>query len=401
MCTGIFTRPLCTRLTVKRGRWAGPDYESGFLVAVTLHYQVFGIKQELMGIKANIKKILFVTLWTGLGAGILVLLIAAINKKNGRTCNGYEIQVNAGNTRFIGKKEIAVLLTGNGTEKIVGKTIVSFDLRRLEERIKKNIWIRNAQLFFDNNAVLKVRVTQREPIARIFTVGGNSFYLDSSGVQLPLSDKLSARVPVFTSFPSERIRSQGPDSSLIGQIRKLGGYIFTDPFWMAQIEQIDITPLKKFEIIPVIGNHYVEFGDGNDCVGKFHRLFIFYKEVMAKTGFEKYCKVDVQFSGQVVATKKGTNATRIDATQAVRNIEQLIKSAQKLELDTIHLQNVQPLERATVTEQTLTNYDLVTDKEDSVQNTPPVHPRTDRAGGNRGNIPAPMKPYLIKQLKNK
>ncbi len=344
-----------------------------------------------MGIKTNIKRILFVTLWAGLGAGILVLLVAAINKKNGRTCSGYDIQINSGSSQFIGKKEIAVLLTGNGTEKIVGKTIASFDLRRLEERIKKNVWIGNAQLFFDNNAVLRLRVTQREPIARIFTVGGNTFYLDSSGVQLPLSDKLSARVPVFTSFPSERLRPQGSDSSLIRQIRKLGWYIFKDPFWMAQIEQIDITPGKKFEIVPVVGNHLIEFGDGNDCEMKFHRLFVFYKEVMAKTGFDKYCKVDVQFSGQVIGTKKGTNGTKIDGGQAVRNIEQLIKSAQKLEVDSIHQQNVQPLERNTVTEQTLTNYDLVGDKEDSDQNYKPVNPKTVKAAGTPVKIHTPLK----------
>jgi cell division protein FtsQ len=344
-----------------------------------------------MSIKTNIKTVFFITLWAGMGAGILVLLVAAINKKNSRTCSGYDIQINSASSQFIGKKEIAILLTGNGTERIVGKTISLFDLRRMEDRIKKNVWISSAQLFFDNNAELRLRVTQREPIARIFTVGGNTFYLDSSGVQLPLSDKLSARVPVFTSFPSERLRSQGPDSSLIRQIRKLAWYVFKDPFWMAQIEQIDITTGKKFEIVPVVGNHLVEFGDGDDCEKKFHRLFVFYKEVMAKTGFDKYCRVDVQYSGQAIGTKKGTNGTKIDAGQAVRNIEQLIRSAQKLEVDTIHQQNVQPLERNTVTEQTLTNYDLVADKDDSNQTQPTVHPKTLKAARNPVKNSAPVK----------
>jgi cell division protein FtsQ len=55
------------------------------------------------------------------------------------------------------------------------------------------------QLFFDNNEVLQVVIDEREPIARIFTVAGNSYYIDSSLERLPLSDKMSARLPVFTN----------------------------------------------------------------------------------------------------------------------------------------------------------------------------------------------------------
>jgi len=59
----------------------------------------------------------------------------------------------------------------------------------MESLLEKNVWIKDAQLFFDNNGILRVSVTEREPIARVFTREGNSFYIDSSGVQLPLSDK--------------------------------------------------------------------------------------------------------------------------------------------------------------------------------------------------------------------
>jgi cell division protein FtsQ len=56
---------------------------------------------------------------------------------------------------------------------------------------------------------------------------------------------------------------------------------------MAQISQIDITPSKEFEMIPTVGNHIIEFGDGTDYDAKFKKLFIFYKQVLAKTGMDK------------------------------------------------------------------------------------------------------------------
>ena len=227
----------------------------------------------------------------------------------------------------------------------------------MEAALEKNVWIRDAQLFFDNNEILRVNVTEREPVARVFTADGNSWYIDSAGVQLPISARLTAKLPVFTGYPSAKIRPQGIDSALTGQVRMLSAFIRKDPFWMAQIAQIDITPTRTFEMVPVIGNHLIEFGDGNDYEQKFHRLFVFYKEVLSRTGFDKYSRVDVQYAGQVIGTKKGGDGARLDSIQGMKNIRQLIRSAQQP--DTSSRPNIRPLERNTLTEQTLTNYDLI------------------------------------------
>jgi cell division protein FtsQ len=73
---------------------------------------------------------------------------------------------------------------------------------------------------------------------------------------------------------------------------------------MAQISQIDITPVKEFEMIPTIGNHIIEFGDGSNYEAKFKRLFIFYKQVLAKTGMEKYERIKVQYNNEIIGVKK-------------------------------------------------------------------------------------------------
>src|SRR5580693_1537733 len=142
-------------------------------------------------------------------------------------------------------------------------------------------------------------------MARIFTTTGRSFYIDSSGTQLPLAAKLPIKLPVFTSYPYKEIKNQGTDSALLTDIKTVANFILNDSFWMAQIDQIDITSAGTFEMIPVVGNHVIEFGDGTDYKAKFERLFIFYKEVLTKTGFNKYSKINVQYRGQVIGTRKG------------------------------------------------------------------------------------------------
>jgi len=326
-----------------------------------------------MAIKVNIKKIVSLTLWCTLGAGVLVLLVAAIGYRNNKTCKGYRIEIaGASGTQFIDKKQILDLLAGTGIGKIQNTPIAHFDLRRMEAVLEKNVWIKDAELFFDNNEVLRVNVTEREPVARVFTHEGNSFYMDSSGVQLPLSDRLTAKLPVFTNYPEAKISVHGRDSLLIVQMRQMSTFLRKDSFWMAQIAQLDVTPDKRFELIPTVGNHIIAFGDGSDYPAKFHRLFVFYKEVLSKTGFDKYSRIDVAYAGQVIGTHKGSEGTRMDSLQGMRNIQQMIRSAQLLQSDTIHQRDMRPLERPTQTEQTLTNYDLIPASGDSVHTTSPA-----------------------------
>ena len=321
--------------------------------------------------KVNIRKVVVFTFWCIASAGVLVLLVAAIQYRNNKICKGYKIEITGPSKElFIGKKEINDLLAAAGAGQWKDRPTQSFDLRRMESVLEKNVWIRDAQLFFDNNEMLQVRVIEREPVTRIFTESGNSFYIDSSGAQLPLSDKLPVKLPVFTDYPSPGIRLHGRDSLLTVQIRQLSAYIRKDSFWMAQIAQIDITSDRTFELVPTIGSHVIVFGDGEDYQQKFHRLLVFYKEVLSRTGFDKYSRIDVAYGGQVVGTKKGSEGTRFDSLQGMKNIQQLIRTAQQLQADTVRQQNIRPLERNTQTEQTLTNYDLIPDSP-SYEKPPP------------------------------
>lgn len=278
-------------------------------------------------------------------AGMLVLLVAAIKKRNSKTCKGYRIEIKSAENRpFIDRKDVMKMLSDSFMNKPEGRPISSFDLLKMEGRLKKEAWVKNAELFFDNNDLLRIVVTQRDPVARIFTVGGNSFYIDSSGEQLLLNEKQTVMLPVFTGYPFEKVKQAGADGMLLKQIKSIDAFILKDPFWLAQIAQIDIAPDRTFEMVPVVGGHIIEFGDGNNCEEKFHRLFVFYKEVLSKTGFDKYAKVDVRFDGEVIGTRKGGLVTKTDSLQAVKNIAMLIRSAQQLQIDTVRQRTVKPLE---------------------------------------------------------
>jgi cell division protein FtsQ len=158
--------------------------------------------------------------------------------------------------------------------------------------------------------------------------------MDSSGRQVPLHENVSLKLPVFTNYPKEKLLRKGSDSVLIEDIKHLSNYIHSNEFWMAQIAQVDITTTKTFELMPVIGNHTIVFGSGNNYPDKFKRLLLFYQQVSAKLGFDKYSSINVQYNNQVVATKHGT-ISKIDSIQALKNVQRLIEASQRITVDSL------------------------------------------------------------------
>jgi cell division protein FtsQ len=324
-----------------------------------------------MNIKSPLKKFFMIVLWCLLGGSGLALLIAAINTKNSSLCNGMEIEINdGGKALFLTKKDVSNMLESEGIRDLHNKKVVSFDLLKMEGILRRNSWIKDAQLYFDNNQTLRLRIQERQPIARLFTTNGSSYMIDSAGKQMALGERNAFRLPVFTGYPSEKFGSKR-DSVLSRQIRDMAIFLNNNPFWSNQVQEINISSSKTFRLTPLIGNQIIEFGDGSQYENKFQKLFTFYKEVMAQTGFEYYTNINIAFQDQVVATRKQGSISRADSIQARKNVLDFIRLAQKMESDTVKIREVKPLEKNTMTEQNLRSYDLP-EENDNNNNQPGI-----------------------------
>lgn len=287
-----------------------------------------------MNAKSTIKKIVFVAIWLCIGGGMFILLMAAITDKKKGNCSDIAINLNdTENSLFIDKKYVEELLFKATKGNIKGEPVSSFNLLELEQMLEHNSWVDKAELYFDNKDVLHVKVNEKKAVARIFTTEGNSFYIDSTGNRIPLSDKRSARVLVFTGFPDKK-KISAKDSILLNDVKAVANQVNSDAFWQSQVAQIDITEDRNFEMIPVVGNHLVKLGNGENIKHKFNRLLVFYKQVLSKTGFDKYKVIDVQYKGQVVASRYAGNA-KVDSIQLRKNVEKLLSQSLEAERDTV------------------------------------------------------------------
>jgi len=308
-----------------------------------------------MNLKKQILKIILLVTWIVLGSGVLVLLVAARNIKNRKTCKGILVEISGVKEfLFLDKEDILDLISTSSQGDPEGKAVAHFNLGKLETVLKKNVWVKDANLFFDNNLWLHVNVVEKEPVARIFTLANTTFYIDSAGSRMPLSSKMNVRLPVFTGYPSDRTSTTTGDSLVLVHIKNLSQYILNNEFWMAQISQVAITPEHNFEMVPTIGRHIIQFGDGENYEDKFRRLFIFYSQVLSRVGFDKYSKVIVQYDKQVIGINKGV-VPKIDSLQALKNIQKMIDESRRISEDSSYVplesfKVVKPLDESLVME---------------------------------------------------
>ncbi len=286
----------------------------------------------------TILKWLVTTVWIAVGAGVIVLLVAAIQKEDQQKCSGITVTIKGvSNNFFVDKDDILKALNDYIEGSPVGQPLHSFNLVALETELQKNIWVKKIQLFFDSNNRLQVNVLEREPVARVFTNTGTTFYIDSSLAMLPLSEKFSARLPVFTNFPSDKAVLTKADSVLLKNIFIISTAIQKDPFRMAMIEQVDITAQRNFEFLPKIGSTTILFGDATKVEEKFSKLLLFYKNVMTKCGWNYYSVVNVQYANQVVAKRKGAEDKTADSLRTLQLMQLIAYTAEQQANDSMQM----------------------------------------------------------------
>ena len=292
----------------------------------------------------NWKKTIVQVLWVLMGVGTIVLFGAAMIIKNHKACTDIKVEITGADEHlFIDEKDVKDLI--NEHSNLENKKMNEVNLKAIETELEKTPWVKNAELFFDNNQILQVRIEERQPVGRVFTVEGSSFYIDSSGVRLPLSDKLSARVPMFTNFPSDKVVMAASDSELLQGVVQMGKFITADSFWRAQIAQVYITPQGTFELTPTVGNQTIVFGDADDLDNKFNNLYTFYKKAWLQNGINTYSKLDVRFENQVVGVKRGAEISVADTAKANAAIQALM-----IDKSTVKAKATMPAKDSTGTE---------------------------------------------------
>lgn len=201
---------------------------------------------------------------------------------------------------FIEEKEIMDLAINNRHTDITHIPASKLDIHSMEQLIMADPWVAHAQVFIDNERILHMYVTQRIPVVRVFQQNNKSFYLDTTTSIMPLSGNYVYYTSVVTNVPD--FKNDSVTNSLKKDLILLARTIQADSFWNAQVSQIIVDSPGMYELVPVLGDHKILFGDAKDIKEKLNNLFYFYKNVLNRIGWDKYQTLDIRFDHQVVAS---------------------------------------------------------------------------------------------------
>ena len=264
------------------------------------------------------KKILFVSLWVSLVIGLFITMGFVNKQQDALLCNSLNVSVNQDDDLyFLDKIDIVQLIKDRG-DSIVGQPKATVNVSEIEKALNSHADIANAEVYMSINGEVKVEVKQRKPVVRVINLDGDSYYIDNEGKFMPLSNKYTAKVLIANRMMSEpfikrytySISDIGKDSllnttSMLDEIYAMANYINADKFWSSQIQQIYINNDRDIEIVPMVGDQKIIFGDTTFMDEKFKKLLTFYQQGLNTTGWwDKYSTINLKFKNQIVCTKK-------------------------------------------------------------------------------------------------
>jgi cell division protein FtsQ len=238
---------------------------------------------------------------------VLVVLFGLIafteRMKDDVTVSTIQVTIsNVHENHYLEEKDVLKLMRLN-MDNLKGADISQLNFSDIEARIRQSAYVSDAELYSDLKGNLMVNVSLRRPIARIIQNYGPDAYIGEDGTVMPVSEKFSSRVVLISGdFVLKLLKNKNLHEQEEGrQLMLLLNTIREDPFWSAQIAQIDLDVKARAALYTQVGDETIEFGKVQDIETKFRKLKIFYKEVLPRVGWNKYDRVNVEYEGQVVA----------------------------------------------------------------------------------------------------
>jgi len=178
----------------------------------------------------------------------------------------------------------------------IGKDIDSVSTLLLERELSQNPLIDNVECYKTPSGKIRIDISQKTPVLRVFNGYGENFLVDNKGSIMPQVASNAFHLPVVTG--------QASKSFCASKLYELGVFLQHDHFWKAQVEQINVVAGNNIEIVPRVGNHIIYLGQIDDYENKLHRVEKFYTKALNKIGWNKYERINVELSNQIICTKR-------------------------------------------------------------------------------------------------
>jgi len=262
------------------------------------------------------KRYIQIALWI-LAAVLVVAILSFVTKKqNNALCTGINVLFSdTAIYQYIDKSHVIDLLEAEDGA-IVGKPIKKLNTAKIEKKLNDDPYIKHAEVYTKINGELSIDLVQRNPVIRVINSQNNSFYIGQEGVLMPVSNKVHVRMIIangkvnynpgfdtITNIYDRKFDTNG-DIGILRDLHVLVDHINKNKFWIAQTQQIFITKKGEFELVPLVGNHIIQFGSIRGYKEKFRNLEATYKKGFPVKGWNKFNMVNLKYKNQVICSKE-------------------------------------------------------------------------------------------------
>jgi len=236
--------------------------------------------------------------WNYIKGIVLIGLVAFLygfsyQKNNVKKVREIAIEFEEGKNLFMNYQIVnKLLIQNNETVKNKAKSVI--DLHQLEANVLSHPMVEDAAIFLTVDGLLKAKVKQRTPIARVLS-NTKSYYIDKQAKVMPLSENYSARVLLVSGEINE---------DDIEEIHYLVSTILKDEFLKKQLISIEKMPNNEFVLHTRIGEQKILLGKTTNLNSKFKNLKSFFSKTMADKMIFNYSAINLKYNNQVVCTKK-------------------------------------------------------------------------------------------------
>ena len=242
-----------------------------------------------------LKKIVSLVVLILLVGYVVLAAVVFCNAPEEQMCKGIQLEVRDSlDTGYMTTGDIVALLKKEKLDP-TGKPLNEVNLNIIEEGLERSQIISNSECYKTLDGYVVARVECRRPILRVMSSGGENYYLDEEGEVIDYIAK-AVYLPLATGYIT---RTYAQDKLL-----PLAHYLQKSELWNAQIAQICVMSSGDIELIPRVGEHIIVLGRPENYAEKFDKLKAFYEKGLNEVGWNRYSRINVDYDGQVVATKR-------------------------------------------------------------------------------------------------
>lgn len=228
--------------------------------------------------------------------GYLIFCISMLSRdEEKRICIGTEIIIkDYTDPNFVDITFIKELL--NMVQKpIKGRPLKEIDIKNIERVIQASPYIDSTICYYTPENLMCIQVFPRKPIIHVISNSDEGYYMDINGNDMP-TDRFHLDLCLATGDINNKYAKE--------HLIQIAAYINTHTPWNTEIQQVHVKSPKHIELIPLTGEHIIVIGEPTNIKEKLDKLSVFYEEGLDKAGWNKYSIIDLNYSDQIVCTKK-------------------------------------------------------------------------------------------------